>query len=141
MTNFNYIFYWGGKDKKNDANTNTSGYIKNFVDTQINIAPTNLFVHRIWAFMRVICSASVSQIDEATVVDVEEVDVLERSHGSTAKKTWLLSRAGLYMAPVSEIPLSFLLRARQVGRSTGLDNKVLNIATWGRIVVGEWDGQ
>jgi hypothetical protein len=47
MTNFNYIFYWGGKDKKNDANTNTSGYIKNFVDTQINIAPTNLFVHRI----------------------------------------------------------------------------------------------
>jgi hypothetical protein len=37
--------------------------------------------------MRVICSASVSQIDEATVVDVEEVDVLERSHGSTAKKT------------------------------------------------------
>jgi hypothetical protein len=36
--------------------------------------------------MRVICSASVLQIDEATIVDVEEVDVLERSHGSTAKK-------------------------------------------------------
>jgi hypothetical protein len=48
------------------------------------------------------------------IVNIEEVDVLDST-------------------PVSEIPLSFLLCIRQVGRSTGLDIKVLNTATRGRI--------
>jgi hypothetical protein len=62
----------------------------------------------------------VSQIDEAIVVDIvdiEEVDIMEWSRINAAR---LPPHACLYVTPVLEISLSFLLRACQVGRSTRL---------------------
>jgi hypothetical protein len=76
----------------------------------------------------------VSQIDEATAVDVEEVDVVDVEEGML--KNLIVTRASLYVALVLEILLSFLLCARQVGRSVRLGNEVLNMRNLGRIKMG-----
>jgi hypothetical protein len=54
----------------------------------------------------------VSQIDEAILVDIVDVEEVDRSRVNVAQKFDCCPHACLYVTMVLEISLSFLLRAR-----------------------------